>query len=128
MVDTPDKLLAKLPKQTPVWAIGIVSVIVGASVSLGFLYFTAKSEVEKVVDAHLANSSKKIQAENEALSSVLDLVRVNSEQITSLSSALFRAQEENADLTRRVTAIEKELAASKNELSECKLALKSCKK
>lgn len=115
----PEEILGKLPKTTPAWAVGTVSVIVAFATSLGAVYLVGKSEVEKWVETSAKSAETKAQQEGQTFQVVLSLIRDNSQQITNLSSA-------NLKLAERVSVIELELAGTKRSLSECQSALTKC--
>lgn len=115
----PDEILGKLPKTTPVWAVGVVSVIVALSVSFTTMYLIGKSEIEKLIEGRAKTAEVKVQMEGETLQVVLSLIKDNSQQITNLSSS-------NLKLTERVAAIEVELGSTQKALVDCQAALKKC--
>ena len=128
----PEDVLEKLPKRTPVWAIGVVSIIVSLSVSLGAVYLLSKGEFQQYLTAHFTaaermnayeakESDRRATVENKAFDTVLGLIQVNSNQITELTVA-------NNRLTERVSALERELARANTDLAKCEESLRSTKR
>lgn len=128
----PDALLEKIPKRTPVWAVGVISIIVSLSVSFCAVYVLAKGEFQQYLTANFAEvhrkgeiSAKEFELESittsKAFDTVLGLIKVNSEQITSLTIA-------NTKLSERVSALEKELETTHLELKTCEESLRNCKR
>jgi len=128
----PDDILEKLPKRTPVWAVGAVTIIISLVVSISAVYVLAKGEFQQYLTAHFTEKQKILELhtkefEQESLTSrkafdtVLGLIQVNSEQITGLSVS-------NAKLSDRITALEKELASKVVDLKACEESLRVCKR
>ena len=133
----PEDILKKMPKQTPLWAVGLVTIIVGITVSISSFYLLSRSEIQEYLKSSIslkqmaAESDKATQAikisnESATTSSILNLVTENSKQITVLSDTLNKAQESNFKLTERVAAVEKDLAVSLEKLDKCQVDLKGC--
>lgn len=116
-------LLQKVPKKTPPWALAVMVVFLSTGVSIVMVYTASRNEVKQYIGRSFADKESKIQVEKNTLTSILELVHNNSEQITQLSGALFRAQEENKNLSNRVTVIEKELAVTQANLRACEAKL-----
>lgn len=115
-------VLDKLPPRTPIWAIGLVAVIVSSAVSFTIIYTVSRGEI----GTYFATKQKAIETENNTLSSILDLVHNNSKQITDLTVALQQAQNQNYDLLKRVSEIEKELVSTGSSLKDCEAKLTKC--
>jgi len=115
----PKDILKQLPRSTPAWAIGLVSILVSAVVSFGAVYVIVRPEVQKHLEETYKVSDRKATTESTVISSMLDLVRSYSDQISSLSLAVTKAQDNNTKLAERVTAIEKELAETRFSLVDC---------
>lgn len=107
-------ILDKLPRKTPVWAIGLVSVIVSASISFVVIYTAARPEVQQYVSGNQKNEERRLDGQAGLVQHVFDLLKIDSEQI--------------AGLTVRVSILEKDLSESKDALSNCEKSLKVCKR
>lgn len=127
MAAAPEDILAKLPKKTPVWAIGLVSLVVSLTVSFVVLYVTARPEVQQYLSSAQEDRKVKTNAELATVASILDLVKTSALQIANMSAALNSAQEQNFRLSERVAAIEKELASTQGSLTLCEDKLRHCK-
>lgn len=112
----PEEVLQKLPKHTPVWAIGITSVVVSFAVCLASMYLVVRPEVQDYLKEGYKAEEKKFENEHNLASSILGIVKANSEQISTLSIALADAQEQNIALTARVSMIEKALEDCQGKL------------
>lgn len=126
-----DVIMAKLPKKTPAWAVGVVAIIVSLVTSFSAFYLLSKDDIRTYVGNY---QSEKIREEiglesryTMTLNTVLSLVDTNTKQITSLSAALAVAQHENASLADRVSQLEKNLAISAVDLKNCEAKLVVCK-
>lgn len=113
----------KIPKTTPLWAIGVTSVLVAIGACFVTIYVTARPEITQYVADSRKASEKKADMESIMLNRVLDLVTSNTNQITVLSQSITSAQDMNVRLTERINVIEKELAVVKALLSKCELDL-----
>lgn len=114
-------LLSKLPKNTPVWAAGIVSLIVALTVSFSVVYSYARPEIKDYMGNVFSLKGKTLDAENSVINSILQIAASNTKQITILS-------ETNQALTNRVALIERDLDSTKMRLTLCEKSLNSCKK
>lgn len=131
---SPEDILDKLPKKTPLWAVGLVSLIVAVSASFLTLYVVARPEIQQYmvtaatkVTAENARQDSEANVKNELVASILGIVKSNSDQITNLSLALQVAQTANYKLSDRVSAIERDLAVTQASLTTCEANLKKCK-
>jgi len=124
------EILDKLPKKTPAWAVGVTTVVVSTVVSLSAFYVVSKEEVKQALGwaekHHEAQFTQDSKVYNDTLSSVLNLVRSNSEQIVQLSNALGATQQQNISLTDKVIQLEKRIDAVTGTLKECESKLKLC--
>lgn len=123
----PEDVLGKIPKNTPPWAVGVVSIIVAVGIVFGVLYMTGRSEIQAYTASSIKRSEVNSDLERSVTSSILKLVQDNSAQITQLSGALLKTQFENSELTQRVNAIEKDLALSNERMTACEAKLAKCK-
>lgn len=126
MIAKPEDILEKLPKKTPVWAVGGVSLVVSLTVSFVVLYVTARPEVQQFLTSSQEERRVKTNAELATIASILDLVKTSSLQIANMSAALNSAQEQNFRLSERVATIEKDLALTQGSLSVCEAKLRTC--
>lgn len=126
----PEVLLEKIPKRTPVWAVGIISIIVSLSVSFGAVYILSKGEFQQYLTSHFAatermavyeakESERRAATEGKAFDTVLGLIQVNSTQITELTIA-------NNRLGERITILERDLAKVNSDLQRCEESLRKC--
>lgn len=121
-------VLKSLPKNAPVWAVGIVSTLMATAASFTLMYAFARPEVQQYIDRSATIKTAQQSADNSTIASILKLVENNSAQITDFAAALSRTQEQNLRLTDRVNTIEKELDSTKSDLRLCEEDLRDCKK
>ncbi len=112
-------LLNRLPKHTPPWAVGLVTIIVAVSMFFTGAYLVARPEIQSVVSGSVKASEQKVKDDSNALHEVLSMMHVNMKQISDLTEALFRAQEENSLLQKRVSALEVDVRQTKLSLADC---------
>ena len=128
----PSGILGQLPKKTPVWAVGIVSILVSLSTCVVAIYFVGQDEIKQFLEwseqHHESKDTKLLTEYTDTLKTVLSLVDTNSAQITELSKTLGAAQQQNAILSDRVAALEKFLQLANGNLELCEAKLKSCKR
>lgn len=117
----PDDLVKHLPKQTPLWALGLTVVLVGFGSVFGSLYLLTRDEVRQYLTGHFEVQEKEVATSGTTIGSILALVKSNSEGIAALSK-------ENGALSERVNALERELTKSAQALLGCEEALKICNK
>jgi len=127
---TPDELLDKLPKKTPKWAIGVVTVIVAISMSLLSIYIFCKEDVRQVIQwaeqTHTTQMSVEAKDYSDTLGRVLVLLDINSNQIVELSKALSAAQQQNQFLSQRVDSLEKKVDELSKDLHVCEVERDNC--
>lgn len=128
MSASPEKVLEKLPKTTPIWAVGIVSVIVSLAVSFVVAYPIARPELSAYLKARDDQYRQELSIKSESLASVLSLVGDNSRQITLLSEALQRVERRAEDLQRKVQILETDLNSERQEVVRCQNELDRLKK
>ena len=128
MSASPEKVLEKLPKTTPIWAVGIVSVIVSLAVSFVVAYPIARPELSAYLKARDDQYRQELSIKSESLASVLSLVGDNSRQITLLSEALQRVERRAEDLQRKVQTLETDLNSERQEVVRCQQELAQLKK
>jgi len=126
-VASPEDMLGKIPKNTPPWAVGIVSVVVSVGMVFICLYLTSRTEIQAFANSSIKKVEADADLERAATTSMINLVHENSEQITQLSGVLFKTQNENIELTRRVTLIERDLAVANERMASCEERLAKCK-
>jgi len=130
MID-PEVLLERLPKRTPLWAVGAVTLIVSLVVSFAGVYILVKGEFQQYLtyefqsmerDAATLTAEVDRQGivEKKAFDTVLELIQINSKQITELTIS-------NNRLAERVTGLEKDLDSVSRDLRKCEESLKSIK-
>jgi len=117
----PQALLKKLPKNAPVWAVGVVSVVVSISVCFTAIYLVGRSEFQQWLAHNYTKAEHEAALDTSTVSEVLGLVKSNSEAINQLSR-------DNGALTEKVAALERGLNTTKLDLKVCQDALKLCKK
>lgn len=124
------EILEKMPKKTPAWALGITTVIVSTLVSVSSFYILSKDEVKQMINWSQKHHDNEFDVESKSytdtLSSVLNLVQSNSEQIVQLSQSLGATQQQNVILTDRVFQLEKKVDAVTSLLQDCEDRLKIC--
>ena len=123
----PEDMLTKIPKNTPPWAVGIVSVVVSVGMVFICLYLTSRTEIQAFANSSIKKGEVEADLERAATTSMINLVHENSEQITQLSGVLFKTQNENIELTRRVASIERDLAVASERMTACEERLAKCK-
>lgn len=132
MTGQPVEVLERIPKRTPVWAVGIISVVVTLTASIGIIYPVMKDELKEYLRTNAALSEKRMaltseewtrvsELDTKSLDTVLQMVRVHSEQITNLTIL-------NNKLSERVAELEKEVVKTKADLAVCTEALSACKR
>lgn len=124
------EILEKMPKKTPAWALGITTIIVSTLVSVSSFYILSKDEVKQMINWSQKHHDNQFDMESKSytdtLSSVLNLVRSNSEQIVQLSQSLGATQQQNIVLTDRVLQLEKKIDTVTGSLKECEDQLRAC--
>ena len=127
----PQDILDKLPKRTPLWAVGLVSSIVSLAVSFVVVYPFIKGEVQQYMASSANIEEKRVEAEvgkdkadRETLKEVLKMVNINMTQLTSLATALSIEQQNSMKLIDRVSVVERELAVTRAGLESCMQKLK----
>ena len=131
MTKEPEDILAKLPKKTPQWAIGVVAILVAIVTAFSTVYLLSRDDIRQYVGWYQEHRSK-TEAGLEArytmtLNAVLSLVDTNSKQITELSKSLGVAQQQNSALAERVSQLEKNLAMATMNLQTCETKLTICR-
>lgn len=131
-VKTPDELLDKLPKKTPKWAVGVVTILVAISTSLLAMYIFAKDDVHQVIQWAEAHHDTRVSLEakdySDTLGRVLTLLDVNSTQIIELSKTLGVTQHQNQLLSGRVDEMEKRINGLVKDLKICESERDNCLK
>lgn len=123
-----DEVLKKLPKQTPLWAVGLVTIIVATSIS-GVVFYTAvKAEIRQYLTSSSQLAQTKTVSESSLSASMLKLIEGNSTSIVQLSSSLAKEQEVGSHTRERVATLEKELAVALEKLKNCETELGAKKK
>ena len=126
----PEQLLEKLPKKTPVWAIGITVVLVATVTSLVTIYVVAKEDISKSITWSQSFKDKQALADstNEAktIESVLSIVSTNMKALAEVHTALGVAQSQANSLAVRVSDLEAAVNRLKGSLSTCEQSLKTC--
>lgn len=133
MVDNlAEEVLNHIPKRTPTWALGVVTVVVAITTSLVTMWVFSKDEIRQHItwteNYRTEEATDENSKEEKALDSVLVIVRNNMEQITELNKALVLAQSQVHELMTRVDLLENALSRIKGSLSNCEESLKNCEK
>lgn len=127
---TEEKLLEKIPTKTPVWSIGIVTVLVSISTCLVTIYVIAKEDISKTIVWSQNSHDMRIQADDEAhnktINGVLEIVNSNMQTVSEINRALGIAQVAAASLAVRVQDLEQSVGRLQESLSGCEGNLKSC--
>ncbi len=127
---TPDELLDKLPKKTPKWAVGVVTVLVAISTSFLAIYIFAKEDIHQTIQWTQETQTARMSAEakdySDTLGRVLVLLDINSNQIVELSKALSAAQQQNQFLSQRVDSLEKKVDELSKDLHVCEVERDNC--
>jgi hypothetical protein len=126
----PGELLNKIPKKTPVWAVGIVTVIVAVVTSLVTLYIVAKEDISKSIVWAQASHDAQVKADDihavSTIEGVLKIVNVNMQALAELNKALGVAQVQAASLSVRVSDLERAVDRLSASLTNCENSLASC--
>jgi uncharacterized protein YoxC len=129
---TPDELLDKLPKKTPKWAVGIVTILVAISTSFLAIYIFAKEDIHQTIqwaqETQTARLSTEAKDYSDTLGRVLVLLDINSNQIVELSKALSIAQQQNQFLAQRVDNLEQKVDKLNKDLNICEAERDRCLK
>jgi len=127
---TIEDIFDKLPKKTPTWALGLVTIIISSATALTAMYVVSHTEIAKLVESSIVEQEVSGQFDrnerDKVVTSVLNLVHTNSEQITGLTSALADTQKQNAVLSVRVDRLEEDLNSTQRVLSDCQHKLEKC--
>ena len=125
------ELLSNLPKRAPAWSIGVATVLVAVATAFVTIYMVSKDEVKTYVSSHIQQDEQSFRGledrYNATLKTVLGLVSTNSAQIAELSKALSETQQQNIELSNRVSFLEKQLAVALANLEDCEKKLKERK-
>lgn len=128
MTGEPTNPVIRIPKNTPIWAVGLIAVGVAVTTCLVTLYTFVRPEVQGYLTHNYKLADAKQDIQDSTVDSILSLVTENSKQITVLSSALNTAQTQNITLSDRVSANETKLAELKQRLTDCQDLLSKGKK
>lgn len=127
---SPEELLEKLPKKTPVWAIGTTTIVVALFTCLITLYVVAKEDISKSIVWAQTSYDKQIAADDtndaKTIDSVLAIVSTNMNSIAEVHKALGVSQVQAAALAVRVSDLEAAVNRLKGSLSVCEESLKKC--
>jgi len=125
-----EDILDKVPKKTPPWAVGIVTIIITVATSLITIYVLSRDDVHQVIGWAQTYQQEKTAQDHETYSStlnrILSLVDTNSTQIVELSKSLGLTQQQNIVLTARVEELERKASLIAQELKICETARDKC--
>lgn len=121
-------ILTKVPKNAPYWSVGITTVLVSLIFCFATTYVIIRPEVQKYMDEGYLREHTKDAADTNVLSTILGVMKSNTEQITLLSTTLNAVQQNNIMLTEKISRIEKETDTTRVALSSCEDKLRSLKK
>lgn len=125
---TEQALLSNIPKRAPAWSIGVATVLVAVATAFVTMYMVSKDEVKTYVSSHIQQDEASFKGleerYNATLKTVLALVSTNSSQIADLSKSLAETQQQNIELSSRVSYLEKQLAVAMASLEACEKKLK----
>lgn len=125
-----ETILEKVPKKTPVWAVGIVTVLVSVATCLVTIYIVAKEDISKTLAWSQASYDARIKADdtNDArtIDGVLAIVSENMRTVSEINKVLGMSQLEASSLSARVGDLEKAVDRLKSSLSSCEVNLASC--
>lgn len=107
-------VLSELPPRTPIWAIGLVTIIVAFTFGVITIYASIRNEVQDVIKEKSLATTGSLDIQKSMTTSILGLVSSQGDQIVMLSQQLKIAEVDIAQL--------------KDDLGTCKDKLKSCKK
>lgn len=113
-------ILDKIPKKTPSWAVGVVSIIISIAALITVVYTTVRPEVQQTLSASIGKESKELDIKKDVFNTLLNLAANNAKQIADLNAGLFEAQKRANLLADRITAVETELNETKLVLGQCK--------
>jgi hypothetical protein len=126
----PEVILEKLPKKTPVWAVGIVTVLVSVVVSISSVYVLTRDDIRQRILWSEKSQDSKAEAQNsqdsKALDGVLAIVSTNMEHLAEVNKALGVAQIQSSSLSVRVSDLESAVNRLKGSLTACEDSLKIC--
>jgi len=138
-----EEVLEHIPKKTPTWAIGMVTVLAmlgTMAVVLGVMFRDdiranltwaekhhelSDTNEDVRLDKEIADKSKYYDA---TLTAVLGLIDTNSKSIVEIAKQVGASQQQNIILTDRVNGLEMELSKLQNSLRDCEGKLLSCQK
>lgn len=136
-----DRLLDHIPKKTPIWAIGVVTIlacVVTSAIIFGIVFREDIKETLNWAEKHHVDTDiidfqiyeKEVAVKNkhydDVLTAILGLVTTNSSNIVEVSKQVGLTQQQNIILTDRVTTLEKEVSLLRSNLQECEIKLTSC--
>lgn len=122
----PEDLLEKIPKGTPIWAIGVTTVLVAITVSLVTVYIVLRPEVQSMLKNKYEMSLKEAEVEKSAVQTIMNMVKVNVTMLSQQTEMLKNEQHRSNELEKRVKDIENKLEHTDHLLGECRSKLKLC--
>ena len=126
----PADILEKLPKKTPVWAVGVTTVLIALVTCLITVYVVGKEDISKTITWSQASHDRFAAADDindsKAIDGVLAIISTNMTTLAEINKALGVAQLQASNLTTRVEDLEKAVERLKSSLSTCETNLKTC--
>jgi hypothetical protein len=121
-------VLKDIPPKTPLWALGIATIIVATTFGTVTVYTSIRGEVQDVIKekaeeakARADQLSTNLDLQKKMTAGILDMVNTQGKQIIVLTNALEIAEHDIANLKH-------ELETTQGSLGSCELKLKACKK
>lgn len=118
-IEKPSTILKTLPKNTPSWAVGLVSIILSFGSLIIVLYMTVRPEVLTSINESYKAEALREEHEQNNFTKVLDLVSAQAQQIAVLS-------EDSLKLRSQVIEIKNQLSLSQSEYKQCLKSLEIC--
>lgn len=112
-------MLSDLPIKTPVWAIGIVTIIVAIAFAAISFYSTIKYEVQDYIKEQSKVEDNNHALQQQTVSSILNMFESNQKQILSLTDSLREAQSVLDKNSIEIETIKTELRRTKIDLDDC---------
>lgn len=126
----PGEILNKIPKKTPAWAVGLVTVVVAVVTSLVTIYIAAKEDISKSLAWSQASHDAQVAADDihavSTIEGVLKIVNVNMQALAEINKALGVSQVQAASLAVRVADLERAVDRLTVSLTNCESSLASC--
>jgi len=126
----PSDLLEKLPKKTPVWAVGVTTVLIALVTCLVTIYVIGKEDISKSIIWAQTSHDAQVRADDtndaKTIEGILKIVSTNMTTLAEINKALGTAQMQASNLAIRFTDLEKVVEKLRSSLTSCESNLKTC--